>query len=302
MLDLMTGGLLRGGELAAPAAGRPGRAALASRCRPAGEILGYGRGLAGSARRLAVASAASLNGPIGPNRRWAWAAASLAEVKEIRSALGGTVNDVLLAAITSGFRDLLDSRGELADGLVVRSLVPVSVRGPDEQGVITNRVSAVLANLPVGEPDPLRRLALLREQMDDLKQTSQAVGAEVLTGMLGLAAPTLLALGSRAAFQLPQPLVQTVTTNVPGPRLPLFLLGRKLVQDPPLRADRRQRADLGRDLLLPGAFHASALPRTTTRCPTSESWPRASAAGSPNSRATRAADPRRDSRWSVGYT
>jgi WS/DGAT/MGAT family acyltransferase len=229
MLDLMTGGLLQAATV--PARHLASLAGLLSRpMPPTGEILGYGRGLASSARRLAVPSAASLNGPIGPNRRWAWAAASLAEVKEIRSALGGTVNDVLLAAITRGFRDLLDSRGELADGLVVRSLVPVSVRGRDEQGMITNRVSAVLANLPVGEPDPLRRLALLREQMDDLKQTSQAVGAEVLTGMLGLAAPTLLALGSRAAFQLPQPLVQAVTTNVPGPRLPLFLLGRKLVR------------------------------------------------------------------------
>ncbi len=229
MLDLMTGGLLQAATV--PARQLASLAGLLSQpMPPAGEILGYGRGLASSARRLAVPSAASLNGPIGPNRRWAWAAASLAEVKEIRSALGGTVNDVLLAAITRGFRDLLDSRGELADGLVVRSLVPVSVRGRDEQGMITNRVSAVLANLPVGEPDPLRRLALLREQMDELKQTSQAVGAEVLTGMLGLAAPTLLALGSRAAFQLPQPLVQAVTTNVPGPRLPLFLLGRKLVR------------------------------------------------------------------------
>ena len=135
---------------------------------------------------------------------------------------------MLLAAITRGFRDLLDARGELADGLVVRSLVPVSVRAAGEQGMITNRVSAVLANLPAGEPDPLRRLELIREQMDELKRTSQAVGAEVLTGMLGLAAPTLLALGSRTAFQVPQPLVQTVTTNVPGPRMPLYLLGRRL--------------------------------------------------------------------------
>ena len=94
--------------------------------------------------------------------------------------------------------------------------------------MITNRVSAVLANLPAGEPDPLRRLELIREQMDELKRTSQAVGAQALTGMLGFAAPTLLALGSRSAFQLPQPLVQTVTTNVPGPRLPLYLLGRRL--------------------------------------------------------------------------
>ena len=137
---------------------------------------------------------------------------------------------MVLAAVTRGFRDLLTARGELADGLVVRSLVPVSVRTPDEHGVITNRVSAVLANLPVGEPDPVRRLQLIRGEMDEIKRTSQAVGAELLTGMLGLALPTLMAYGVRAAFQVPQPLVQTVTTNVPGPPIPLYLLGRKLRQ------------------------------------------------------------------------
>jgi WS/DGAT/MGAT family acyltransferase len=195
---------------------------------PTGEILEYGRGLVAGARRLAVPSAVSLNGPIGPDRRWAWADTSLAEIKEIRSAHGGTVNDVLLAAITRGFRDLLESRGELADGLVVRSLVPVSVRGLDQQGVITNRVSAVLANLPAGEPGPLRRLELIREQMDEIKRTSQAAGGQALTGVLGFAAPTLLAFGSHTAFQFPQSVVQAVTTNVPGPRLPLYLLGRRL--------------------------------------------------------------------------
>jgi diacylglycerol O-acyltransferase / wax synthase len=192
------------------------------------ELLGFGRGLTGSLRRLVVPAVSSLNGSIGPHRRWAWTTASLAEVKEIRSSVGGTVNDVLLAAITRGFRDLLQARGELTEGLVVRSLVPVSVRGQDERGLITNRVSAVLANLPVGEPDPVRRLALLREQMNDLKGTYQAVSAQVLTEMLGFAAPTLLALGSRAAFRIPQPLVQTVTTNVPGPRFPLYILGRRM--------------------------------------------------------------------------
>lgn len=108
--------------------------------------------------------------------------------------------------------------------------MPVSVRGAGEHGVITNRVSAVLANLPVGEPDPLRRLGLLREQMDGLKRTRQAVGAELLTQLLGFAAPTLLALGTRAAFSMGQPLVQTVTTNVPGPRFPLYILGRRMVR------------------------------------------------------------------------
>ena len=193
------------------------------------DLAGFTRGLTGSARRLAVPSASSLNGPIGPHRQWIWTTARVSRVKQIRATLGGTVNDVLLAAITRGFRDLLIERGELTEGVVVRSLVPISVRSADERGVLTNRVSAVLANLPVAEPDPLRRLEMLREQMDDLKRTHQAVGAELLTEMLGFAAPTLLALGSRAAFQIPQPLVQTVTTNVPGPRFPLYILGRRMV-------------------------------------------------------------------------
>jgi diacylglycerol O-acyltransferase / wax synthase len=192
------------------------------------DVAGFGSGLSDSAKRLREPSAGFLNGPIGPHRRWDWTTVSLSEVKEIRSAHGGTVNDVLLAATTRAFRDLLEKRGELAEGLVVRTLVPVSTRGQDEQGIVTNRVSAVLANLPVGEPDPLQRLKLIREQMDNLKHTYQAVSAEILTGMLGFAAPMWLALGSRAAFRIPQGLIQTVTTNVPGPRYPLYILGRRM--------------------------------------------------------------------------
>jgi WS/DGAT/MGAT family acyltransferase len=193
------------------------------------ELVSFGRGLGHSARRLAVPAAGFLNGPIGPHRRWAWTTASLAELEQIRAARGGTLNDVALAAVTRAFRDLLAGRGELTGSLVVRSLVPVSVRGREEAGLITNKVSAVLANLPVGEPDPLRRLGLIRHEMDDIKRTHQAAGAEILTGMLGMAAaPAWLALGSRAAFRIRQPLVQTVTTNVPGPRIPLYILGRRL--------------------------------------------------------------------------
>jgi WS/DGAT/MGAT family acyltransferase len=192
------------------------------------DIADYGRGLTASARLLAEPSAGFLNGPIGPRRRWTWTTATLAELKRIRAARGATVNDVVLAAVTGAFRDLLAGRGELAEGLVVRSLVPVSVRSPGEAGAITNRVSAVLANLPAGEADPLLRLSLIRREMDSLKRTHQAVGAEILTGMLGFAAPMWLALGTQAAFRIRQPLVQTVTTNVPGPRSPLYVLGRRL--------------------------------------------------------------------------
>jgi diacylglycerol O-acyltransferase len=213
------------------AAGVPG---LVRQQLPAGaELAAFTRGLTQSARRLAVPSASSLNGPIGPHRRWVWATTSLSRVKGIRSELGGTVNDVLLAAITRGFRDLLVRRGELSDGLVVRSLVPISVRGADERGAITNRLSAVLANLPVAEADPIQRLRLVRDQMGEIKRTGQAAGAELLTVMLGFAPPPVLELGSRAAFQLPQPLVQTVTTNVPGPQFPLYVLGRQMVEAHP---------------------------------------------------------------------
>jgi diacylglycerol O-acyltransferase / wax synthase len=194
------------------------------------ELLDFARGLPGTVRRLASPAARSLNGPSGPHRRWEWTSASLAEVRPVRKAFGGTVNDVVLAAVTRGFRDLLGARGQLTDTTVVRSLVPVSVRPEHERGVMNNRVSGVLVNLPAGEADPLRRLTLLREQMDDLKSTRQAAGAQTLTELAGFAAPTLLALGSRLTFRFPQPLTQTVTTNVPGPQFPLHMLGRQMTE------------------------------------------------------------------------
>jgi WS/DGAT/MGAT family acyltransferase len=203
---------------------------LATSLLNGGQWLAFGRGLPSAARRLGGRAARSLNGPSGPHRRWEWTEASLGEVKRIRAAFGGTVNDVVLAAVARGFTDLLAGRGQLVADQVVRSLVPVSVRAEGEKGALTNRVSAVLVNLPVGEPDPQRRLRLIRDQMDDLKQTRQAVGAQALTELAGFAAPTLLALGTRLMMRFPQPVMQAATTNVPGPRFPLYMLGRQMVQ------------------------------------------------------------------------
>lgn len=193
------------------------------------DLAQFARGFSSSTRRLMVPSAGCLNGPIGPSRSWAWTTTGMNMVRQIRTEHGGSVNDVVLAAITRGFRDLLIERRELSDGLIVRSLVPISIRCPEEHGVTTNRLSAVLANLPVAESDPVRRLELLRDQMRQLKRTNQAVGAELLTHMLGATPPSLLRLGARAFFQLPQSLVQTMTTNVPGPGFPLYVLSRKLL-------------------------------------------------------------------------
>ena len=208
--------------------------ALARNLRSFNEIVDFGKtvlgSLPGTARRLVTRAATSLNGPIGPHRRWVWARANLAEIKQVRKAAGGTVNDVILTAITRGFRDLLEKRGELTEGMVVRTMVPVSMRKADQHNELNNRVSAVLVNLPVGEADPVKRLASIRAQMDDLKSSRQAAGADVITNLSNFAAPTLMALGSRTAMRFPQQILQTVTTNVPGPRIPLYMLGRPLVE------------------------------------------------------------------------
>jgi diacylglycerol O-acyltransferase len=171
----------------------------------------------------------SLNGPVGPHRRWSWARAQLAEVKEVRAELGGTVNDVVLACITGGFRDLLMSRGESVDR-VVRTLVPVSVRAAGEQGVYNNRVSAIFAELPVAIEDPVRRLQSIHLQMAELKDSHEAVAGEVLTSLTGFAPPLLLALAERLATRVPQHNVNTVTTNVPGPQYPLYAGGRRMLE------------------------------------------------------------------------
>jgi WS/DGAT/MGAT family acyltransferase len=182
------------------------------------------------AKQAVTPTARSLNGPIGPHRRWAWTDGKFEEFKAVRTALGGTVNDVVLTAITGGFRDLLQGRGELSsEKLVVRSMVPVSVRRPGERNVQDNRVSAVFVDLPVGLPDPKDRLASIRGQMDEYKKAMQAVDARSIIAMGDYVAPTLLSMGVRAALQAGQFWCQAVTTNVPGPRVPLYVLGKRMV-------------------------------------------------------------------------
>src|SRR5215467_1635869 len=174
-------------------------------------------------------AAGSLNGPIGPHRRWSWAASTLEQVREIRGALGGTVNDVVLSAITRGFRDLLLGRGEKVTGKVVRTLVPVSVRRESEKGLYNNRVSGFFPGLPVGIEDPLERLNAIKEQMEGFKRSGQAVAGDALTQLSGYAPPMLLSVSARLATRFEQRLVQTVTTNVPGPQFPLYAAGRQML-------------------------------------------------------------------------
>ena len=204
------------------------RSALRSPRYAAGRATETLQGLLTMSGVLRPPAVSSLNGPIGPHRRWDWASSRLSVVKEIRAALGGTVNDVVLTAIAGGFRDLLDSRGERIDR-VVRTLVPVSVRSAQEQGEYNNRVSAIFAELPVGIADPVERLDAVRNQMEHLKHSHEAVAGDVLVGLSGFAPAMLLALGLRTATHVPQRNVNTVTTNVPGPQRPLYAAGRRML-------------------------------------------------------------------------
>jgi diacylglycerol O-acyltransferase len=188
------------------------------------------RGVAKLATSLLPATGSSLSGPIGQQRRYTWVRGSLDDVKTIKRELGGTVNDVVLAAISGGFRAFLLARGEHPEPHMVPSLVPVSLRAPGEENIYENRVSAILAYLPVHIADPVERLAAVQSELSTLKTSKESTVAERLVSLIGGAPFPLTSLGVRLALRLPQHEIVTVTTNVPGPREPLYGLGRRLVE------------------------------------------------------------------------
>jgi WS/DGAT/MGAT family acyltransferase len=200
-----------------------------------GQARSLARGLTAMTGLVKRTAPTSLNGPLGPHRRYGWASTTVEDIKAIRNELGGTFNDVVLAAITNGFRELLLERGESVDR-VVRTLVPVSVRPRDDKGkavgdgTLQNRVSAMFAELPVSIVDAPGRLRAVSRQMEGLKVSHQAMAGEALTSMTGFAPPMLLALGMRVSTRMAQHQVNTVTTNVPGPQIPLYMCGRRMMK------------------------------------------------------------------------
>jgi WS/DGAT/MGAT family acyltransferase len=175
---------------------------------------------------LKPAPASIFNVPIGPHRRFTWVRGDLGQVKAVKNELGGTVNDVVLAVVAGALGRYMRLHGEDTDGVEVRAMVPMSTRADVERGALGNRVTAMWAPLPVGITDPVKRLNTISAEMRGVKESGQAVGAEVLTGLSGFAPPTIVSQAARLAAR--QRLFNLVVTNVPGPQMPLYLLGRKL--------------------------------------------------------------------------
>lgn len=176
------------------------------------------------------ASGSSLAGPIGIPRHYGIARASLADVTRIGKVLHATVNDVVLAAITSGYRQLLVLNGQDPDPRAVRTLVPVSVRAPGDHGTCDNQISMLLAFLPVDITDPVERLRTVHHRLLMLKASNEAEAGEALTALAKHEPFPPVSWGLRLAMRLPQRSVITVTTNVPGPRRPLYILGHRMLE------------------------------------------------------------------------
>ncbi|MEY2516667.1 MAG: diacylglycerol O-acyltransferase / wax synthase, partial [bacterium] len=173
------------------------------------------------------APATPLNVSVGPHRRYTWVDAELSELQGIKDALGGTVNDAVLAVVAGALGRYLRHRGSDTRGLVLKALVPVSVHSDDgDGGKIGSEIAPLSAPLPVGIDDPAAQFRAIRDAVAELEPSLAAIGARELTELAGFASPTLMSQAAR--LQQSQRSFNLVVTNVPGPQVPLYLLGRRL--------------------------------------------------------------------------
>jgi diacylglycerol O-acyltransferase len=187
----------------------------------------------------APAPESPFNVEIGPHRRYTFHDADLREFKAIKDSLGGTLNDAVLTVVSLALGRYLRNGGTDTDGLELKAMVPVSVRADSQRGALGNQVAAMWAPLPVGVRNPAECMQLVTRAMAELKDSGQAVGAQVLTNLAGFAPPTILSQAAR--LQARQRFFNLVVTNVPGPQFPLYVLGRRLqVLYPVVPLARRQ--------------------------------------------------------------
>ena len=173
-----------------------------------------------------------LNPDIGPHRRFDWAGIDLGAVKEVKTKLGGTVNDVVLATASGAIGRFLRQRGIEVDGAIFRAQIPMSIRTRAELGSAGNRVVMLLANLPIDEPDPHKRFDRVLETTTRLKQSPQRAGVEFFESMSNSTLSSLFLYFARIATW--QRSFNVVITNIPGPQFPVYLLGARMQEIYPL--------------------------------------------------------------------
>jgi WS/DGAT/MGAT family acyltransferase len=167
-----------------------------------------------------------LNVATGPHRRYTWVDAQLAELQGVKDSLGGTVNDAVLAVVAGALGRFLRHRGVDTRDLVLQALVPILVRAEADQGALGNDVAPMWVPLPVGIEDPVAQLHAIREAVAEQHESQQAIGARTLTELAGFASPTIMSQAAR--LQQRQRSFNVVVTNIPGPQVPLYLLGHRL--------------------------------------------------------------------------
>ncbi len=216
--------------------GRVARGVLQAARRPGASAEAAGHAASGVAesvaKSLSPASETPFNVPIGPHRRFDWARSDLSVVREIKSRVGGTVNDVVLATVAGAVHHYLRAHHIPTDGIDFRVFVPVSTRSDEERGKLGNRVSLIVASLPVDESDPNQRLERVVAEKQQRRRSDQVAGTNAIEEVADWAAPGLLTRFSRMAasgraFNL-------VVTNVPGPPIPVYLDGARLLESYPL--------------------------------------------------------------------
>jgi diacylglycerol O-acyltransferase len=176
-----------------------------------------------------LAPPSPLNRKVGPNRRFGMTEAPVQTFKDIKNELGGTVNDVLLTTVAGALHRLFRSRREPTRDRVLRAMVPVSVRTDSEAG--GNRVSSIFVDLPIGPIGAKKRLALIGDETKHLKESHYAVGAEFIMNVGMWAPPTIHAMAARLAAR--SRVINLVVSNVPGPQIPMYIAGAKLLAQYP---------------------------------------------------------------------
>ncbi len=175
------------------------------------------------------APAFPFNTRVQPRRAIAWTAMPFSEVRAIRKAFGATINDVVLAIVCGGLSRYVGGRNNLP-GLEIRMLIPVNVRTHDDEGTLGNRVSFMLTELPLDVRDPVLRLQAVRERIGRLKRAQQPEAVDLLAGLLGRLPPSLLSPAVGAVPLTPNTLSNVLCTNVPGPMVPLYCVGHRMLE------------------------------------------------------------------------